>query len=42
MRDFIDCEILDKHKRKNDLLEKEDLKVEEVEKLQEEPITVTQ
>ena len=43
MCDFIDYEIYDKHKIKNKLLEKRDLKVEEeLEKVQEEPITVTQ
>jgi hypothetical protein len=43
MCDFIDYEIYDEHKIKNKLLEKQDLKVEEeLEKVQEEPITVTQ
>ena len=43
MCDFIDYEIYDKHKIKNKLLEKQDLKVEEeLEKVQEEPITLTQ
>jgi hypothetical protein len=43
MCDFIDYEFFDEHKIKNKLLEKEDLKVEEeLEKVQEEPITVTQ
>jgi hypothetical protein len=42
MWDFIDYEIFDKHEKKNNSLEKKDLKVQEVEKLQVEPITVTQ
>lgn len=42
MCDFIDYEIFDKHEKKNNSLEKKDLKVQEVEKLQVEPITVTQ
>jgi hypothetical protein len=43
MCDFMDYEIYDKPKIKNELLEKEDLKVEEeLEKVQEEPITVAQ
>jgi hypothetical protein len=43
MCNLIDYEIYDKHKIKNRLLEKQDLKVEEeLEKVQEEPITVTQ
>ena len=43
MCDFIDYEFFDEHKIKNKLLEKEDLKVgEEPEKVQEEPMAVTQ
>lgn len=43
MCDFIDYEIYDEHKIRNKLLEKQDLKLEEeLEKVQEEPITVTQ
>ena len=43
MCDLIDYEIYDKHKIKNKLLEKQDSKVEEeLQKVQEEPITVTQ
>ena len=40
--DFIDYEIYDKRKIKKKSLEKEDLKVEEVEKIQEKPIIVIQ
>ncbi len=44
MCDFIDYEFFDEHKikKKDKLLEKEDLKVEELEKVQEEPMTITQ